>query len=109
VQQYGTTNRIACCTDRATSHDARSHATRRRMPLAQVGSGKSTLLLGMLREIGIANGTVAPPHGAVGYAAQIAYIRNESVRSNILFDSPFDQARYAVAAAPGGSRAFDVC
>ena len=64
---------------------------------SQVGSGKTSLLLGMLREIGIhPPGTVVrtDPKQPVGYAAQIAYIRNESVRSNILFDAPFDRARY---------------
>jgi len=60
------------------------------------GGGKSTLLLSLLGEIKQmafqrSNVTLK---GRVAYAGQKAWIRNTTVRENILFGLPMDQARY---------------
>jgi len=60
-----------------------------------VGSGKSALLLALCGELRQIEGEARPPREAVAYAPQDAYIRNGSVRDNILFGAPFDARRYA--------------
>ena len=60
-----------------------------------VGSGKSALLLALCGELRQVEGVAIPPSEAVAYAPQDAYIRNGSVRDNILFGAPFDARRYA--------------
>jgi ATP-binding cassette subfamily C (CFTR/MRP) protein 1 len=58
-----------------------------------VGSGKSTLLSGILGEAQRVTGTVMLS-GRVGYAPQIPWIQNASLRDNILFGKPYDAERY---------------
>ena len=60
--------------------------------LGKVGSGKSTLLQGILGEV---------PHsgrlevrGGIAYCAQQPWIRNQTLRENILFDEPEDLEWY---------------
>jgi len=40
--------------------------------------------------------TLLEVNGAVAYVAQQAWIRNASIRDNILFGRPFDEERYAL-------------
>lgn len=61
------------------------------------GGGKSTLLAGLLGEVPIVSGHVGLRQGKnVSYCDQVAFIRNETVRGNILFGKPFDAERYEI-------------
>ncbi len=62
--------------------------------VGQVGSGKSSLLAALLAEMPRAMGTVWL-RGSVAYVPQTAFVLNDTVRGNILFGLPFDEARYA--------------
>jgi len=35
-----------------------------------------------------------PRSGGVAYAAQESWVQNETIRQNILFESPYDEDRY---------------
>ncbi|KAI0387803.1 ABC transporter [Hypomontagnella monticulosa] len=59
----------------------------------QSGSGKSTLLMSILGETILEDGTITCPKD-VAYASQSPWLQNETIRDNILFNSPFEQARY---------------
>uniref|UniRef100_A0A093VQ54 ATP-dependent bile acid permease n=1 Tax=Talaromyces marneffei PM1 TaxID=1077442 RepID=A0A093VQ54_TALMA len=73
------------------------------------GSGKSSLLLALLGEMDLLNGQIFLPqtsydsvdNPSIGFTEAIAYcpqepwIMNESIRSNIIFNMPFDSQRYA--------------
>ncbi|KAJ3271229.1 hypothetical protein HDV01_006962 [Terramyces sp. JEL0728] len=58
-----------------------------------VGSGKSTLLSSLIGETKKTKGRVSFA-GSVGYAAQQAWIQNDTVQGNILFGLPYDQEKY---------------
>jgi ABC-type transport system involved in cytochrome bd biosynthesis fused ATPase/permease subunit len=58
-----------------------------------VGAGKSSLLAGLLGEMKKKAGTVKIA-GSMAYCSQQAWISNSSVRHNVLFGRPFEQARY---------------
>jgi ATP-binding cassette subfamily C (CFTR/MRP) protein 1 len=58
-----------------------------------VGAGKSGLLLTILGELPPERGSVTLG-GTVSYVPQIPWITSNSIRNNILFDKPFDAARY---------------
>lgn len=58
-----------------------------------VGSGKSSLLSALIGEMSRTSGTVTF-RGSVAYCQQIAWIQNSTVRENILFGKPFNQAKY---------------
>ncbi|KAL5330563.1 hypothetical protein ACEPPN_000081 [Leptodophora sp. 'Broadleaf-Isolate-01'] len=57
------------------------------------GSGKTSLLLSLLGETILEAGEVTCPRD-VAYAAQSAWLQNDTIRNNILFYSDFEQARY---------------
>ena len=73
-----------------------------------VGSGKTSLVSAMLGEMlqlrpeeeAAAAASSSPPesdvliNGSIAYVSQESWIRNDTVRGNILFDLPFDEARY---------------
>ncbi|KAI1763655.1 ABC transporter [Hypoxylon sp. FL1150] len=59
----------------------------------QSGSGKSTLLMSILGETILEEGTITCPKD-VAYASQSSWLQNETIRENILFNSPFEQVRY---------------
>jgi ABC-type multidrug transport system fused ATPase/permease subunit len=61
-----------------------------------VGSGKSSLLSAMIGEMKILGGNVTFG-GRVGYCPQQAWIQNATVKNNILFGQPYDEARYQKA------------
>jgi len=65
-----------------------------------VGVGKSSLLAALLGELDVTPPTAAPHlTGTVGYAAQAPWIRNATVRDNILYHQPYDAPRYAAVLA----------
>ena len=57
------------------------------------GSGKTSVLLSLLGETDLEVGRVTCP-AEVAYVPQTAWLQNSTVRQNILFYSPFDEARY---------------
>lgn len=58
-----------------------------------VGSGKSSLLQAMIGNMTMCQGKVTRGTN-ISYASQTAWIQNASIRDNILFDTPFEEARY---------------
>ncbi|CAK0836931.1 unnamed protein product [Prorocentrum cordatum] len=68
----------------------RAHLT---VVLGAVGTGKSGLLQALIGDLGPQSGTVAVV-GSIAYASQVSWIRNTSVKDNILFNSPFSEERY---------------
>ncbi|GAA6008882.1 hypothetical protein JCM11491_003817 [Sporobolomyces phaffii] len=58
-----------------------------------VGSGKSSLLQALVGEMKRTKGDLAFS-GSIAYAAQQAWMQSCSLKDNILFGRPFDEARY---------------
>jgi len=58
-----------------------------------VGSGKSSLLGALLNEMHKLDGTLTV-RGEVSYAAQQAWIQNNTLRGNVLFDKEYDPVWY---------------
>ncbi|CAG2238211.1 ABCC5 [Mytilus edulis] len=58
-----------------------------------VGSGKSSLMAAILSRMPFISGHVAV-NGSIAYAAQQAWIFNDTVRENILFGKSYDPERY---------------
>jgi ABC-type multidrug transport system fused ATPase/permease subunit len=63
------------------------------------GSGKTSLLMALLGEMHFvptksgANFSL-PRTGGISYASQQSWLQNKTLKDNILFGSPFDEARY---------------
>lgn len=66
-----------------------------------VGSGKSTLCSAILNEAVLGEQSQITLNGQVAYVAQTAWILNKTVRDNILFGLPYDEAKY--------NRVLDAC
>lgn len=65
------------------------------MVRGQVGSGKSVFLRTILGEVQPASGTVlAPPSKEISYAAQKPWIRNLSIKDNVIGPNPYDESLY---------------
>jgi len=67
--------------------------------IGPTGSGKTSLLMALLGEMhyipSSPNSWVNLPRGGgVAYAAQESWVQNETIRENIVFGAPFDEARY---------------
>lgn len=60
----------------------------------KVGGGKTALLQAMLGELDLQDGQCFRGHGAIAYCSQTPWLQSMSIRENILFFSPFDNARY---------------
>lgn len=60
----------------------------------KVGGGKTALLQAMLGELDLQDGQCYRGHGAIAYCSQTPWLQSMSIRENILFFSPFDNARY---------------
>ncbi|KAJ7367289.1 hypothetical protein DFH08DRAFT_929873 [Mycena albidolilacea] len=63
------------------------------------GSGKTSLLMALLGEMHFIPSSPdswynLPRGSGVAYAAQESWVLNETIRSNIVFDTPFDEERY---------------
>eukprot|EP01122_Echinamoeba_exundans_P001098 TRINITY_DN1103_c0_g2_i1.p1 TRINITY_DN1103_c0_g2~~TRINITY_DN1103_c0_g2_i1.p1 ORF type:complete len:1401 (+),score=489.68 TRINITY_DN1103_c0_g2_i1:230-4432(+) len=63
------------------------------MVVGSVGSGKSSLAQAVIGEMPIVDGEVEI-NGGIAYVPQEAWIINASVRENIVFGNPFDEALY---------------
>ncbi|KAJ4467870.1 ABC protein [Lentinula aciculospora] len=61
--------------------------------VGRVGSGKSSLLQGLVGEMRKTSGQFSFG-GRVAYCPQTAWIQNTSLRANILFGQPFEEAKY---------------
>ncbi|RVX73366.1 hypothetical protein B0A52_03008 [Exophiala mesophila] len=59
-----------------------------------VASGKTALLQALLGELDLQSGSLVKPDTAIGYCAQTPWLQNMSIRDNITFISPYDDARY---------------
>jgi len=62
--------------------------------IGSVGVGKSSLAAALLGEMNIADYSKLRLNGRLAYMSQKAWIRNTSVRNNILFGLPFESKRY---------------
>ncbi|KAH6657339.1 P-loop containing nucleoside triphosphate hydrolase protein [Truncatella angustata] len=80
----------------------------------KTGSGKTLMLAAILGEVDVLSGSVSRPKappleqrhdsranksnwilpGAIAYVAQIPWIENATIKDNILFGLPYDEARY---------------
>ncbi|KAJ7668054.1 multidrug resistance-associated ABC transporter [Mycena rosella] len=63
------------------------------------GSGKTSLLMALLGEMHWLPATLdswynLPRSSGVAYAAQESWVLNETIRDNIIFNTPFDEERY---------------
>lgn len=59
-----------------------------------VGSGKSALLQALLGEMDLENGEINRPNTPVAYCTQTPWLQSMSIRENILFNLPYEPARY---------------
>ena len=65
--------------------------------VGEVGCGKSSLLQAIINSLILLNPKECDGihiNGKVGYAAQIPWIQNDTIRNNILFSLPFDEVKY---------------
>jgi len=62
--------------------------------VGRVGSGKSTLVQGVLGELDATPESTVSTHGTIGYASQIPFVLNTTLRTNILFGLDYDKERY---------------
>lgn len=92
--------------------------------IGPTGSGKTSLLMGLLGEMDLLEGKVYAPcldpredlivendgmTNSIAYCSQGAWLLNDTVKNNILFSSPFNEARYdAVVEACGLKRDFEI-
>lgn len=92
--------------------------------IGPTGSGKTSLLMALLGEMHLINGKIVVPSldarqelpveadgmtNSIAYCSQAAWLLNDTVRNNILFSSPYNQARYeAVVEACGLKRDFTI-
>ncbi|CEM14566.1 unnamed protein product [Vitrella brassicaformis CCMP3155] len=61
--------------------------------VGQVGAGKTALLSALLGQLHQSQGTVGVYH-PVAYVSQEPWVRNASVKANILFESPYEKEKY---------------
>ncbi|QHS74704.1 bile acid-transporting ATPase YBT1 [Saccharomyces paradoxus] len=92
--------------------------------IGPTGSGKTSLLMALLGEMYLLSGKVVVPAleprqevvvdangttNSIAYCSQAAWLLNDTVKNNILFNSPFNEARYkAVVEACGLKRDFEI-
>lgn len=65
------------------------------MLVGRVGCGKSSLLKGILGELVISSGTVTLHTSSVAFCDQAAWLRNISVKDNIIGQVPYDAAWFS--------------
>lgn len=67
----------------------------------EVAAGKTALLQALLGELDLVTGEIVKPDKPIGYCAQTPWLQSMSIRDNILFSAPYEEARY--------KKALDVC
>jgi len=72
-------------------HRRRAHLT---VVVGSVGVGKSGLLQALIGDLQPSSGSVTVV-GSIAYTSQVAWIRNATLRENVLFNSPVDEERYS--------------
>jgi ABC-type multidrug transport system fused ATPase/permease subunit len=60
----------------------------------EVGSGKTALLQALLGEADLTSGEYHRTNEMVGYCGQTPWLQSMSIRENILFFAPYEEARY---------------
>jgi ABC-type multidrug transport system fused ATPase/permease subunit len=60
----------------------------------EVASGKTALLQALLGELDKTAGDFIRPDAVIGYCAQTPWLQSMSIRDNILFSYPYEEARY---------------
>ncbi|KAF4779309.1 hypothetical protein HER10_EVM0002693 [Colletotrichum scovillei] len=65
------------------------------MLVGRVGCGKSSLLKAILGETGISTGSITLHTSSVAFCDQSAWLRNVSIKNNIIGQTPFDQAWFS--------------
>ncbi|KAL8818729.1 MAG: hypothetical protein Q9223_002701 [Gallowayella weberi] len=60
----------------------------------KVAAGKTALLQALLGELDRHGGDMILPNDTVGYCAQTPWLQSMSIRDNIIFISPYEEARY---------------
>ena len=60
----------------------------------EVASGKTALLQALLGELDKTAGEFTRSDAVIGYCAQTPWLQNMSIRDNILFSYPYEEARY---------------
>lgn len=92
--------------------------------IGPTGSGKTSLLMALLGEMHLVSGKVVVPSltprqdlvadnrgftNSIAYCSQAAWLLNDTIRNNILFNSPYDENRYNdVVVACGLKRDFEI-
>lgn len=66
------------------------------MIVGSVGSGKSCLATAILGQVPLVSGELKVS-GSIAYVPQTAWILNDSVKNNIIFGQPYDEALYTYA------------
>ncbi|KAH7337951.1 P-loop containing nucleoside triphosphate hydrolase protein [Rhizoctonia solani] len=82
-----------------TDQELLFHRGKTNMIIGPTGCGKTCLLLALLGEMHFTPSTpdswfVLPRDCGVAYAAQEAWVLNETIRDNVLFGSKYDEGRY---------------
>ncbi|KAK0208414.1 hypothetical protein DFS33DRAFT_1411920 [Desarmillaria ectypa] len=72
---------------------------RTNLVVGPTGSGKTSMLMALLGEMHFIPASPdawfnLPRDGGIAYAAQESWVQNETIKANILFGSPYDEARY---------------
>lgn len=60
----------------------------------EVAAGKTALLQAILGELDILSGWILRPREPIAYCAQTPWLQSMSIRENILFGQPYEEARY---------------
>ena len=60
----------------------------------KVAAGKTALLQALLGELDKSGGEVTIPDEVVGYCSQTPWLQSMNIKDNILFSSPYEEARY---------------
>jgi ABC-type multidrug transport system fused ATPase/permease subunit len=61
--------------------------------IGRVGSGKTTFLYSILAEIDKVKGSISR-RGTLAYIPQVSWLRSQTIRDNILFETEYDEVRY---------------
>ena len=70
--------------------------------IGEVGCGKSSLLQAILNNmLSLARGSKIYVNGSISYVSQIPWIRNATIKDNILFYQPYNEEKYNIPIKTG--------